>query len=90
MWIPVGIFNLLKKRVWTKPPGEHTLPFRNTTERFFLVGLMMPGGDFDDLWDVFFMSWILFFFLRFYLFIHERERDTDTGRDICHGFIHSS
>lgn len=58
LWTLVGIFNLLKKGVWAKPSGGRTLPFRNATEGFFLVGLMMPGGDFGDLWDVIFMSWL--------------------------------
>lgn len=47
MWVPVGIY----KFVWA-----HPLPFRNATERFFLVSLIMPGGDSDDLWAAIFLS----------------------------------
>lgn len=39
------------KALW----GMHTA-LQNATEGFFLVGLMMPGGDFDDLWAVVFVS----------------------------------
>lgn len=54
----LAFINLSKKGVWAKPSGGYTLPFRNATEGFFLAGLMMPGGDFDDLWNVIFISWL--------------------------------
>ena len=37
------------------------------------------GGGHDVITKIFF-----FFFLRFYLFIHERDRDTGRGRDRLH------